>query len=321
MPSDNQPHDAFFKAIFSQPEAAAFALRRVLPPPVVDAIDWAGLEPVPTESVDAELTLGRADLIFRAPLAGRAVWFDLMLEHQSTVPRRMPLRFLGYMLPVWRRADRETPADAPLPVIVPVVIYHGARRWTGPLAFEDMFDIPEPLGPVLRPHVPAFRLVLDDLRRAEPVSDTAGMALAVVGLSLLRHAPHDPDLRPVLDRLVPHLAAVARMDQGELYFAQIARYVLDVGQAEASAVRDALVRRVPSEMKEVVMTAGEQLRAEGRVEGRAEALRDALLKMSRLKFGVVPPGLEERARSADADTLDRWTDRLLEAERFEDIFD
>ncbi len=65
------------------------------------------------------------------------------------------------------------------------------------------------------------------------------------------------------------------------------------------------------------MTSGEQLRA----EGYAEALRGALLEMSRLKFGVVPPGLEERARNADADTLDRWTDRLLEAERIEDIFD
>ncbi len=81
------------------------------------------------------------------------------------------------------------------------------------------------------------------------------------------------------------------------------------------------------------MTAGEQLRAEGRaegrlegraegrLEGRAEGLRGALLKMLELKFGAAPPGLAERLRGVDADTLERWIDRVLEAERIEDIFD
>lgn len=84
------------------------------------------------------------------------------------------------------------------------------------------------------------------------------------------------------------------------------------------------MHRVPARMKEVVMTAGEQLRAEGRIEGRAEGraevLGSALLKMVRLKFGAIPAGFEERVKRTDPDTLDRWSDRILEAERFEDLF-
>ena len=104
--------------------------------------------------------------------------------------------------------------------------------------------------------------------------------------------------------------------------------MLDVSAESAPAVREALVHRVPARMKEVVMTAGEQLRAEGRMEGRiegraqgrAEVLGPALLKMVRLKFGAIPAGFEERVKRTDPDTLDRWSDRILEAERFEDLF-
>ncbi len=333
MSRNGQPHDLFFKAIFSNAEAAATALRRVLPPSLAHHIDWSGMEPVATESVSADLVGSRADLVFRAPLAGRTVWFNLMLEHQSSVPRRMPLRFLRYMLSVWTEADGELAADDPLPLIVPVVLYHGARPWTGPIAFQDMFAVPEHLRDALDPLVPTFRLVLDDLYRAGPLDHGDGMALAIVGLSLLKHAPHDPDLRPVLDRLIPHLGQVARMPQGQIYFSQIARYVLLVGEQSAPEVRDALLRRVPRNMAEVVMTAGEQLiaqgraeglakgRAEGRAEARAETLRAALIKMVRLKFGDVPDGFAARVEQTDPDTLERWSDRIFDAQRFEDLFD
>jgi hypothetical protein len=45
-----------------------------------------------------------------------------------------------------------------------------------------------------------------------------------------------------------------------------------------------------------------------------------LLRQLRLKFGPLDAATEERVRSADADRLLEWGDRILSAERLEDLF-
>jgi hypothetical protein len=59
---------------------------------------------------------------------------------------------------------------------------------------------------------------------------------------------------------------------------------------------------------------------EGRQEGRREAEAQMLLLQLRLKFGPPAPETEERVRSADADRLLEWGDRILTAERLADVF-
>jgi predicted transposase YdaD len=59
---------------------------------------------------------------------------------------------------------------------------------------------------------------------------------------------------------------------------------------------------------------------EGRQEGRQEGEALVLLRLLRRKFGPVDPGIEERLRSADADRLLEWSERVLSAERVEDVF-
>ena len=59
-----------------------------------------------------------------------------------------------------------------------------------------------------------------------------------------------------------------------------------------------------------------EIREEGRQEGEARLL----LRLLHLKFGPLDPALEERVHSADADRLLEWGERVLTAERPQDIF-
>lgn len=61
-------------------------------------------------------------------------------------------------------------------------------------------------------------------------------------------------------------------------------------------------------------------REEGRHEGRQEGEARLVLRQLRLKFGVLEPGIEDRVRSADADRLLEWGERILTAENLQDIF-
>jgi hypothetical protein len=59
-----------------------------------------------------------------------------------------------------------------------------------------------------------------------------------------------------------------------------------------------------------------ELREEGRQEGEARVV----LQLLRLKFGTLAPEIVERVSSADADRLLGWSERILTAERLQDIF-
>lgn len=71
-----------------------------------------------------------------------------------------------------------------------------------------------------------------------------------------------------------------------------------------------------------------EIREEGRREGRQEAFQEAiregeagmLLHLLRSKFGPLDPETEERVRSADAERLLAWVDRILTAESLQAIF-
>ncbi len=64
------------------------------------------------------------------------------------------------------------------------------------------------------------------------------------------------------------------------------------------------------------MTIAEQLRAEGRVEGRVEILVQQLT----LKFGPLPEALIATVRNASADQLQTWTVRVLTADTLDQLF-
>ena len=64
----------------------------------------------------------------------------------------------------------------------------------------------------------------------------------------------------------------------------------------------------------------EEGRREGRQEGRQEGEARVVLRLLRLKFGSLEPEIEERVRSADADRLLEWGERVLTAESLQDVF-
>ena len=64
-------------------------------------------------------------------------------------------------------------------------------------------------------------------------------------------------------------------------------------------------------------------REEGRVEGREEGIGQGearvLLRQLTLKFGPVSESVRSRVESADAETLLRWSEQVLSADRLEDV--
>ena len=63
----------------------------------------------------------------------------MLLEHQSSPDRWIRLRVLNYCVQVWERWRQTHKDERPLPLIVPLVLYHGAQPWQHEREFAGLF--------------------------------------------------------------------------------------------------------------------------------------------------------------------------------------
>ena len=163
---------------FSDPENAAGLLRSYLPQELVSTLRWSTLTHLPGRYVSDDWRGREADLLFSVERAdsGPPALVYVLLEHQSTPDRWMPLRLLHYCLMVWMDWHRDHEQEPQLPLIVPVVFYQGAEPWRFPRQFAELVAGAEPD----RGWVPRFEHLLIDQTEQNPesVEGTPGARLA-----------------------------------------------------------------------------------------------------------------------------------------------
>jgi predicted transposase/invertase (TIGR01784 family) len=185
------PHDLFVRYTFGHPERAAAELCAVLPEQLVSQVDWSSLKRESGSVVDPELRETESDLLFTARLrTGYPLLLYVLLEHQSTVDRWMALRMLRYVVRQVERWRQEHPDSAVLPLVIPLVMYHGPEgAWTAPRRVEELFAVPEEGQEQWRALVPRFEYLLDDLtaEREEALRARPGPPLARLAWLVLRY--------------------------------------------------------------------------------------------------------------------------------------
>jgi predicted transposase YdaD len=311
-----RPHDALFKAAFETPAHAAGLFRGVLPPSVVAAIAWETISLVPGSFIDPDLADRQSDLLYAVELRGARALLYLLLEHQSSSDPDMPLRMLVYMVRIWERCRRDHPGDA-LPPVIPLVVSHAPGGWTAPRTFGELLDPDPSTVDGLADLVPAFSLLVEDLagRSNAEIKALAIAAFPRLALWALRDGRDRARLLANFADLGHAILEVARAPHGVQALAQLLRYIaLVTDDLQLEQFRAKLAELAP-EAEQAAMTIAEQMRREGREEGRAEVLR----KLLSLKFGTVRPEHEARLSAATPAELDRWVERVLTAKTIEDV--
>lgn len=309
------PHDSLFKAVFARPEHARGELQSILPYALAQAIDWATLVLMPGSFQDPDLAQSHADLLFSARLRGGREALIYLLEHQSTSDRYMALRLLRYLVRIWERWLENHDDVEQLPVIVPLVFYHGEKPWSAPLSFESLVQAPRGLENVVRPYLPSFRYLLDDLSQVpdEQLRRRALPVLALLAVACLRDLRHKDVLEavgPWVNEWVDFIRALPHPDD----MRPLARYVYAVkGAAQVDIFLWFLEREVGPEANEIMKTYAEELIEQGLQDGRVTGQREMLLKLLRQRFGYLNARTEQRIATATGEQLDAWTSRILSA--------
>lgn len=326
------PHDHLVRAVFGDPARAAALLRGMLPVELLARLDLATLQAVPGSFVDPELRGRVADLLFtvepkttalaRARGGPRAAGqpsgeadestprlIHLLIEHQSSIDRWLPLRLLDYQRAIWERWRREHADTRKLPRIVPAVLYHGDHAWPAPADFAHLVAAhPEEQAGSLD-----FRFHLTDLTQISDgkLRSTVLDAAALLALLALKHARTATDLRERVIDWVELMNSTARAPGGRAALMLVLRYLSITGERIG---RDFLHHEIAPRLvdpgaKETAMTMGEELIAEGHDLGQ----RDLLLKQLRRRFGELPEAVVAQVRAAPSEQIEVWALRILDA--------
>ncbi|WP_242824662.1 Rpn family recombination-promoting nuclease/putative transposase, partial [Clostridium tyrobutyricum] len=108
-----------------------------------------------------------SDIVYKVNICGQDVIFYILLEFQSRVDYRMPMRLLFYIVELWRERLKNTAKkdirnkNFKLPSVVPIVFYNGKNKWTASRNFKDILNSNELFGE----NVIDFRYILFDVYR------------------------------------------------------------------------------------------------------------------------------------------------------------
>ncbi len=284
MPETGKPkalpkvsHDALFRALLENPGQATTLLRDYLPKAFAARMVDKPAKLVDGTYVDKDSRMTQSDRLFEVKLSGGSpALIYALLEHKSTPDPGTPLQLLGYMVRIWTRYAGHKPARLrKLPVILPMVFYHGRAPWTVPQVFGEMVQSDKDSAPF----VPSFHYVLHDLAD-EALSGDAPVRSILTALryvqrnnevshailtTILRGLPDGSDLEQVAFRYIVERYTVLPDD---------VRVALDDakqdgGKALMDTVAEAWKKQAEAEGEAKGLAAGEAL---GREKGLAEGL-------------------------------------------------
>ena len=329
-------HDAAYKRIFAYERTMADLLRGFVGDRARH-LDFTTLERLPSSFVTAHLGQRHADMLWKLQATGgQWLYLLVLLEFQSTVDSRMALRMLDYTVRVLQGLARDQLApDGRYPLVLPLVIYNGERRWNAPTDLRDRFA---PVPRELVGYVPGHRYLLIDLKALDPRALPVENVVSLV--TMLEQAGSPRQLVELGASLADWLRRVGEtelLDSLEAWITQVLmeragpRGAVDIDFANGedggmSSVLAAKVRKWGDELNQQWLEKGREEgirrgREEGIRRGREEGIRRGREEGIRRERALVLRMAGRRFGSTVAERLAPVLDELSDAERIAAVAD
>lgn len=325
-------HDTGYKELFSHPEFVEQLIDGFAPNKIAELMDFSTLQQHNGNYVTPLYEEKFEDVVWSVDATWQGitqrVYLYILLEFQSTVDPRMPLRMMHYVACFHDHLLKNgvTTARKGLPPVFPLVLYNGSRDWS---AVQDVYDMIQPAPPgFLRAYQPHLRYYLveekrysdDELaERDTPLSGIFGIENASAGYEALQAA---------VDRTIASIQSNPNKERMDAVTTRwIKRHFERLGAGgdltEMNSLvedRNMLADNLENWAKRERQEGEKRGEAKGRTEGRQEGRIDTLRKLIELKFNDVPEWAEQRLQQANQAELDHWVENILVAASLETLF-
>jgi predicted transposase/invertase (TIGR01784 family) len=314
MAEIRNPHDAFFKRLFGDLETATDFMRNYLPPGVVALLNLATLTLEKESFIDPRLRSHFSDLLFRVKLVtDDDLYIYLLVEHKSAPDPWVAFQLLRYIVRIWERlfeAGCET-----LPMILPIVFYHGEDRWNVSRDFRKLVKAAELAE--LQKYVPNFEYDLRDVSVRSGV-EIVGQARLRAGLELLRHI-FSADLDKRVPDIFRNLREMNRADAIE-YVESLVAYLSNTSrEIKEEVIVEAMNEAFPVEELGTVAPFARTWIARWLAEGKQEGASSLTLRQVRHRFPQVEDATLAQIRSLSMEQLEEFGEALLDFTSLDDL--
>ncbi|MBY0379767.1 MAG: Rpn family recombination-promoting nuclease/putative transposase [Burkholderiales bacterium] len=273
-------HDELSKSFLTDIESAKSFLKLHLDPKVVKKCDLNTLYIEPNSYIDNELREKYSDIVYKLDLKNKTscIYVYVLVEHQSSAERLMPLRILKYQIEIIQTHIAQYKTEENLPLVVPLVFYNGDKS-PYPYAI-DILDLFADKKLVADIGLGRFNLV--DLTVTSEYEILKHKQLALLEMCL-KHI-NARNFNNVIDHILNAFIVAHKNKIDKKLFDSSISYLMNA--KEYDELKPLFTQLIDNfnEYEGDIMTYAEQLRLEGKKEGKNETKMELVQEM--LKAGA-----------------------------------
>lgn len=324
----NCPHDNTFKSLMKDKRVARDFFKHNLPKNILPLIDLNKLEICPCSYVDDLLNSTASDILYKTEISGRKAYIYLLCEHQSYIDRWLPFRIWQYIIRIWaddikqktkkrKKGNNKNIENEPLlPLVIPMVFYHGKHPYTASTDILDLIDAPKELIDefLFKPfHLIDMHKIEDETLREQ---HWAGV------MSFVMKHIFERDFMPYVDTFLNMTFKMLLREKASAFnfYDTLLFYVLETGEI-----------RQPDEFNKKIKTQTDKLKDNGvksmkmadwlKEQGRLEGVVSFALNLLESKFGEIPNNYRQQIKKANVSTLQSLCQRMLQAKTLNELFE
>ena len=253
-------HDEAVKEYFSDIETAKSFFREYLPAEIVNNLDFNTLRICKDSFLDKKLARYFCDILYQSNLKkiNINIFIYLLIDHKSREEPFMGFQFLKYMVRIWELYLKQNKKAKALPVVIPIVIYHGHKKWEIERGFSSFFEAPG----YLEEYIPDFNYRLYDISHV-PDEEIKGAVLLRILLMTLKYI-FTPELNYRLrEEILPLFLELKDKTKGTEYLEVLLRYLTRSARGLPEKELNESVRKLFEKGGDIMQTIAEEWKREG----------------------------------------------------------
>ncbi|WP_268239075.1 Rpn family recombination-promoting nuclease/putative transposase [Oceanobacillus neutriphilus] len=214
-----------------------------------------------------------SDLLFQTKIHQKPAYVYFLFEHKSYHDYYTSLQLLRYMVEIWE-TKRDNKDEKKLPLIMPIVLYHGNTDWNAGASFSNLLEGYQDFPQELQKYVPDYEFFLYNVSDYEDEDTQLNVFLRII-LMVFRDIRKN-DVQVVLNtiyRAVDYLRQLQDQRTATEYLETLFYYIFRVHRHLTKNQYYDIIKHIGNtyqEGSELAMTLAEIFRNEGKEAGRAE---------------------------------------------------
>ena len=282
-------HDEAVKEYFSDIETAKSFFTEYLPADIVNNVDFNTMRICKDSFLNKKLAKYFSDILYQADLNNIDLFIYLLIDHKSREEPFMGFQFLKYMIRIWELYLKQNKNAETLPVVIPIVIYHGSKKWEVDKRFTSFFKAPG----YLQEYIPDFNYRIYDISHI-PDEEIRGEVLLRVLFMTLKYIFTRELNYKLQEEIFPLFLELEEKKKGTEYLEVLLRYLTRSARSLQEKEFTQSVTQLFEEGGNLMETIASKWKKERKKEEKIETAKRMLLNNFSVEQVITATGLTEK---------------------------